>query len=178
MKNMNFVPSFYQLLSSVAHDNQSEVDVVATVDSVLDQIDEERLAKRKSIPQSNKCWVGFDHWNKKQTSILVIAQGKLAYKIPKVTTLYPNYKGPLLEIECTSTDYLKPSSYVYSKGSNVKAKELLVKGALDQYKGQQIIENINIVSWEGSLFSLSFDQDVLLPIKYGSDYILIPCLVN
>lgn len=174
---MNFIPEFYQVLSSIPHNNEMEkLDMKKFMDSILDEVEEDSKIK-KSTSKTN-CWITFSDWNKKQTPIMTFQGERIVYVLPKITTLYPHYNGPLLQIDTGSIDYIKPSSLVKSGGIDVKAKELKLRDSLDTRGSKQIIQKINTIEWEGTMFSLSFKFNSYLPVRFESEYILIPCSVN
>lgn len=70
----------------------------------------------------------------------------------------------------TSRVILKPSTKLIDK----KAEDMKVGDRLSGYLTSQTIEKANRVLWKGNQYSLCFGKNVLLPIKFEDDYILIP----
>lgn len=169
---MNFIPEFYQVLAQHPYETQLPKD-----DKSEDIWDEIIQSTKVKVNKKDKksCWIYFDDWNRKQIPIMVLIGNKVKYMLPKNTSFYPDYKGPLVEIQSSSFDYIKPSTLVRSSGENKKAKDLKPKSSLDRRHGEQIIQKIDTIKWEGNMFSLSFPVDVLLPVRFDSEYILIPC---
>lgn len=101
--------------------------------------------------------------------ILVIKDNRCIFTCPRsFSEMY--YNGPMLEF---STD----SSRVILKPNSVLDKELslYVRGdTFKKYYSHQEVLRKESVLWEGSLFSLYFGTNVLLPIKFENDYILLP----
>jgi hypothetical protein len=114
------------------------------------------------------------HQLKRPLRMLVIKNGKPFYRLPKAFDQYA-YSGQLLEIESDHSEViLKPSTQVMCKGVKTKGKELNKNCQLDRFHLHQLICKITPVLWEGQMHSFFFGEDCLLPVKYDSDYILIP----
>jgi len=170
---MNFIPDFVQILSSVSNPQYEKMDMKNRFEEILDEV--ETRSKKKKKTDLNNYWVNYTDWISKQVPILVLSKGRPEYKYPKTISSYPKYKGPLLEIQANTFVYLKPSTQVKSNNQDIKGKDLTPNSKLDFFVGEQIIQKIEQISWEGNLFSLSFDSPVYLPIRYDGEYILIPC---
>lgn len=112
----------------------------------------------------------YDGIKKSPLEVLVIYKNKCVYVCPKSFN-QSFYQGVLIElITDTSRVILKPSNIIEGK----KIKEFRTGDRLSSYFMFQTIEKINRVLWEGNQYSLFFGKNVLLPIKFENDYILLP----
>lgn len=124
-------------------------------------------------------WVDLSEWmnlqgKAKATPVCLLYQEKLIYQPPtQYSKIY--YSGPLLRLETQNSDVIiKGATTILTQRGHVKGKELEAGDHLRRYHMSQIIEKIERVTWEGPMYHLFFGEDVLLPVKYDSDYTLIP----
>jgi len=112
----------------------------------------------------------YDMLKRSPVQSLIIYKGHCIYACPKSFSS-SQYKGTLFEIITdTSRVILKPSTKV----SNKKISELNKGERIPKYFGYQTVEKKEPVIWEGSQHLLFYGEDVLLPVKFENDYILIP----
>ena len=135
--------------------------------------------KENFIPEfteilTSEGWIEIGMCNFKQP-ILVIRKHKLLYVKPKMFTSY-DYRGELVEVETENCSiFLKPSALIIVN-EKPKRADLLRKGdLLDKYFLHQEVVKTHTGVWEGKVFSLKFETDLLslLPIKFEQDYSLL-----
>lgn len=119
-------------------------------------------------------WINIeDYYNRLKRAgvqILVLYKGRCIYTDP-ISFAQTYYKGLMKEITTdTSRVILEPSVKLIEKTTN----ELVKGDRLERVHLFQVIEKIDSVMWEGNRFCLTFPKPVLIPVKFESDYILIP----
>lgn len=101
---------------------------------------------------------------------LVIYKGHALYACPKSFST-THYSGVLTElITDTSRVILKPSTKLQTK----KVGQVNKGERIGRYFGYQTVEKKEEVLWKGNQFNLFYGEDILLPVKFENDYILIP----
>lgn len=119
-------------------------------------------------------WVDIEDYyemiKKSPYEVLMIYKGHCLYSCPKsFSSTY--FKGTLIElITDTSRVILKPSTKLVEK----KVSQLVSGDRLDRFFSYQTVSKKEEVEWEGNHLNLFFGDNVLLPIKFENDYILIP----
>lgn len=99
---------------------------------------------------------------------------KLDWLMPVVIDHYW-FKGIVKKIETDSEIlFLKPSTEVMVKEIATPAKEISKGNLLNRKNQWQIVHSIKNEPWEGNMYRLFFGEDLILPIRFGSDYCLIP----
>lgn len=127
---------------------------------------------------SREGWVDLETYyellKKSPYEILVIYKGHCVYSCPKSFS-QTTYKGTLMEIITdTSRVIVKPSTKLVVNSKIQKASTLRDGERLNRFFSSQVVDRSEFVNWEGNILSLFFGEDVLLPVKFENDYILIP----
>jgi hypothetical protein len=106
--------------------------------------------------------------------ILVIYKGHCVYSCPKSFS-QTSYSGTLIEIITdTSRVIVKPSTKLLVDFKDQKASTLYEGQRLNRFFSFQTVDKKDHVLWTGNILCLFFGEEVLLPVKFENDYILIP----
>lgn len=135
--------------------------------------------KENFIPEfteilTSEGWIEVGHCNFK-LPLLLIRNGKLLYLKPKMFSSY-DYKGDLVQIETESCSiFLKPSTTLMVNEKPKRADFIKKGDHLDKYFLHQEVVKTHTGLWEGKVFSIKFETDLLslLPIKFEQDYSLL-----
>jgi hypothetical protein len=115
-------------------------------------------------------WQSIGEVKNRQHLLIFDEELKLSWLMPTIIDHYW-FKGIIKKIETDSeTLFLKPSTEIVVK-EKAKVSKDIVKGDLITRKSQwQMVHTVKNEPWEGKMYRLFFGEDLVLPIRFGSDY--------
>lgn len=127
---------------------------------------------------SREGWVDLEDYysmiKRSPYEVLIVYNGHCIYSCPKSFSC-TYYTGNLIEIITdTSRVIVKPNTNLMVNNNSKKASVVNKGERLNRFFSSQTVDKTELVEWEGNILSLFFGQDVLLPLKFENDYILIP----
>ena len=135
------------------------------------------LNKENFIPEfieilTTDGWIEIGKFNFK-LPLLTILEDKAEYMSPKMFSHYI-YEGELIEITTEKYSiFLNPSSCLLVNQTTQEVSKIKKGDKLDKYYLYQETVQVKKDEWQGRVFSLQFNQSVLLPIKFEGDYSLL-----
>ena len=118
-------------------------------------------------------WQSIGEIKNRQHLLVFDEELKISWLMPTIIDHYW-FKGLVKKIETDSeTLFLKPSTEIIVREVATPAKEIKRGDLLTRKNQWQVAHTVTNEGWEGNMYRLFFGEDLVLPIRFGSDYCLL-----